>query len=266
MMSPSIITGQMPDKLFWNMKSMLTILVFLYFSNVLSQMEDGPITYISGSAGATTNGISFVPNFSLEQPAAIFNLTFERGRFSFEPEFTFSLEEVRAWYQVYWLRFKILDESRFKLRTGGHLGLNFAKILDEGNDEVIKAERYLVGELAPSYKLTINSTVGLQYMIARGYDIQTRDIQHFLMLNANFSNIKISESLFFEISPQVFYLATFGPGEGYYVASTIKLSKSNFPLSLSSLINTNISTDIPGKDFLWNLTLTYSFNKAITYK
>ena len=206
MMSPSIITGQMPDKLFWNMKSMLTILVFLYFSNVLSQMEDGPITYISGSAGATTNGISFVPNFSLEQPAAIFNLTLERGRFSFEPEFTFSLEEVRAWYQVYWLRFKILDESRFKLRTGGHLGLNFARILDADSVKVTKTERYLVGELAPSYKLTINSTVGLQYMIARGYDIQTRDIQHFLMLNANFSNIKISESLFLDRARDIMWL------------------------------------------------------------
>lgn len=231
-----------------------------------SQTGERPETIISGSVSLTNNGISFVPNFSLEQPAALFNLNLEKGRFSFEPEFTFSLEEGRAWYQVYWLRYKILNEGKFKLRAGGHLGLNFAKILDASNDEVIKTERYLVAELAPSYEFSENSSVGIQYMLARGYDIASQDIQHFLSLNAHFNNIKISDSLFVEISPQVFYLATFGPGEGYYVASSFKISKANFPVSLSSLINTSISTDIPGKDFLWNLTLIYSFNKGTIFK
>ena len=241
-------------------------LAILSCIHAFSQADERLATYISGSAGITNNGISFVPNFSLEQPAAIFNLTLEKGRFSFEPEFTFSLEEGRAWYQVFWLRYKILNKGKFKLRAGGHLGLNYAKILDASNDEVIKTERYLVAELAPNYEFSENSSVGIQYMLARGYDIVNQDIQHFLSLNARFNNIKISESLFVEISPQVFYLATFGRGEGYYIASSFKISKTNFPLSLSSLINCSISTDIPGQDFLWNLTLTYSFNKGTIFK
>jgi len=178
----------------------------------------------------TNNGISFVPNFSLEQPAALLNLTLEKGRFSFEPEFTFSLEEGRAWYQVYWLRYKILNEGKLRLRAGGHLGLNFAKILDASDNEVIKTERYLVAELAPSYEYSESSSVGLQYMIARGYDIVNEDIQHFLSLNAHFSNIKIS--------------------------------KTNFPLSFSTVMNKTLSSDIAGKDFLWNMTLTYNFRKG----
>jgi len=173
------------------------------------------------------------------------------------------MEEGRAWYQVYWLRYEIINEGKFHLRTGGHLGLNFASVLDSNNDEIIKTERYLVAELVPSFDISENNTVGMQYMIARGYDINTSDLQHFLTLYSNFSNIKITESLLFEVSPQVFYLSTFGPGEGYYAASAFKLYTAKFPLSVSSLININISTDIPGKAILWNLSLAYTFDKRI---
>lgn len=247
--------------------------IFLYFALHLlghygfsQEIKNGHNTTISGKASITNNGISFVPNFSLEQPAAIFNLTLEKGRFSFEPELTFSLEEGRAWYQVYWLRYKIIQEGKFKLRTGGHVGFNFLKILDSGNNEVIKAERYLVGELAPTYQISDHIMVGMQYMIAKGYDIDTNELQHFLTLNANFSNIKISKAMYLEVSPQVFYLSSFDFGEGYYVASEFKLSRSNFPLSLSSVMNKKISSNIPGKDFLWNISLTYSFDKGAISK
>lgn len=249
------------------MKNAVLLICVIFCSlNVYSQTEQGDQTHITGKAAITNNGISFIPNFSLEQPAAIFNLTLEKGRFSFEPELTFSLEEGRAWYQVYWLRYKIIQNGNFKLRTGGHLGLNFINILDAGNNEITKTERYLVGELAPTYQISNNIMVGMQYMIAKGYDIGTTELQHFLTLNANFSNIKISKLLFLEVSPQVFYLSSFDFGEGYYVASEFKLSRSNFPLSLSSVMNRKISSNIPGKDFLWNITLSYSFGKGTISK
>ncbi len=246
--------------------TVLLICIIFYSLNVCSQTEQGNKTHIAGKAAITNNGISFIPNFSLEQPAAIFNLTLEKGRFSFETELTFSLEEGRAWYQVYWLRYKIIQEGNFKLRTGGHVGLNFLRILDSGSNEVIKAERYLVGELAPTYQISDNIMVGMQYMIAKGYDLGTNELQHFLTLNANFSNIKISKLMFLEASPQVFYLSSFDFGEGYYVASEFKLSRSNFPLSLSSVMNKKISSNIPGKDFLWNMILSYSFGKGTISK
>ncbi len=246
--------------------TVLLICILFYALNVCSQSEESNTTQIAGKAGITNNGISFIPNFSLEQPAAIFNLSLEKGRFSFEPELTFSLEEGRPWYQVYWLRYQLIEEDKFKLRASGHLGLNFVMMLDSANNEVIKTERYLVWELVPMYEISDKIMVGMQYMIAKGYDIGTNELQHFLALTAHFSNIKLSRSIEFEISPQVFYLSSFDFGEGYYVASAFKLSKSNFPLSLSSVMNKKISSSIPGKDFLWNLILTYSFGKGVISK
>lgn len=216
---------------------------------------------ISGAAGITSNGISLVPNFSLEQPAAIFNLSLYKGRFSFEPELTFSLQEGRPWYQIYWLRYKILDKGKFKLRAGAHPGFNFIKVEDSAGDESIQVERYLTGELVPSYQLTRNLSLGIYYIIARGYDIDTKDLLHFLTLNMSFKNLKLSKTLLLEFTPEFYYLTSFDAGEGYYFTSFFKFSKVDFPLSLSSRINTAISTEIDGRDFLWNLTLTYSFRK-----
>ena len=217
---------------------------------------------ISGAIGITTNGISLVPSFSLEQPAAIFNLNLYKGKFSFEPELTFTLQEGRPWYQIYWLRYKILDKERFNLRAGAHPGFNFIKVMDITGDESIQVERYLTGELDSSYKLTNNISLGIYYLFARGFDIDTSDPLHFLTLNTTFSNLKISKTLFLEFTPEIYYLSSFNDGEGYYFTSFLVLSKVDFPLSLSSRINKAISSEIDARDFLWNLTLTYSFRKG----
>jgi hypothetical protein len=100
-------------------------------------------------------------------------------------------------------------------------------------------------------------------MLARGFDIGTSNPLHFLTINANVANIRISESLSLEVIPQLYYLSSFDSGEGYYGTSTFKLSKSNFPLSLSAIINQEISSNISAdKDFLWNLTLIYNFREG----
>ena len=218
---------------------------------------------ISGTAGITNNGISLVPSFSLEQPAAILNFNLARGKFSFEPELTFSLQEGRPWYQIYWLRYRIIDKGKFKLRTGAHPGFNFIKALNAGGNEVIQTERYLTGELVPSYELSNKVKLGVYYLLSRGFDIDTSQPLHFLTLNVVFKNLRISESLYLEITPELYYLSSFDDGEGYYLTSNFRLSKVNFPLTLSSRINQVISTQIDGKDFLWNLTLTYNFRKSV---
>ena len=228
------------------------------------QNDDGnkETVQFSGAAGVTTNGISLVPNFSLEQPAAIFNLNLYKGRFSFEPELTFSLQELRPWYQIYWLRYRIIDKGRFRLRIGAHPGFNFVKEANLEGNESIKVERYLTGELVPSYQLTNNISFGIYYLVAQGYDINTNKLLHFITLNASFKKLRVSKKLFLEFTPEIYYLTSFADGEGYYLTSLLKLIKSDFPLSLSTRMNKAISTEIEGKDFLWNLTLTYSFKKA----
>ena len=171
------------------------IYLLLTFSTTYSQNDNGEkAIHVSGAVGITTNGISLVPNFSLEQPAAIFNFNLYKGKFSFESELTFSLQELRPWYQIYWLRYRIIDKGRFKLRIGAHPGFNFIKVQDLAGDESIQVDRYLTGELVPSYQLTKKLSLGFYYIVARGYDIDTKDLLHFLTLNVSFKSLKISKN------------------------------------------------------------------------
>lgn len=58
------------------------------------------------------------------------------------------------------------------------------------------------------------------------------------------------------------YFLKMDENNGFYSNATLTFAKRNFPLSFSTLINKTIHTEIPiGKDFLWNVSLTYTFNK-----
>lgn len=238
-----------------------TLACFSFAQDVDSIKSD---SHISGAIGITNNGISLLPSFSLEQPAAIFNMSLEKGRFSFDPEFSFSLEEGRPWYQLFWLRYKLVNSGRFRITTGTHLGLNYrGTIQPPGSDpqRVITMERYLVGELVPTYAISKKVHLGVYYLFARGFDIGTRKPTHFVTLNASFANLKLSSKVFLNLAPQVYYLYLYGE-EGYYATSTFTLGITDRPLSLSSTMNKAIKTDITtGRDFLWNLTLRYSFGR-----
>lgn len=220
---------------------------------------------ISGNANATNNGISLIPNFSLEQPAAVFNMSLEKGRFSFDPEFAFSLEEGRPWYQLFWLRYKLVDKGKFRLGAGSHLGLNFVRHdQPTGSDpmRLIVTERYLVGELVPTYSIGKKVSVGMYYLLSRGFDIGTTKPTHFLTLNASFTHLTLSKKLFFNFMPQVYYLNLFGNGGNYYATSSFGLGMVGAPFTLNAVVNKAIKTDIANsKGFIWNLNLNYSFVK-----
>jgi len=50
--------------------------------------------------------------------------------------------------------------------------------------------------------------------------------------------------------------------DGVYLNTTFLISKKNFPFSISALINKPIKSNIPSEyDFLWNVGLSYTFNK-----
>ncbi|THH36329.1 hypothetical protein [Neolewinella litorea] len=219
---------------------------------------------ISGAAGVTHIGISLIPSFSLEQPAAIFNLALTRGRFSFEPEFTFSWEG-KPWYALFWFRYRLPQAGRFRMGVGTHLGLNHISATWPGNrnpSDVILTERYLVGELSPSYALSERVSLGAYMLFARGFNVGTDQLTQFITLNSVISDIPLSGKYRLTVVPQVYYLKLYGD-RGFYATSSFTVRRRGSPLSLSSLINKVIQTDIAGsKDFLWNLTLTYSFGRG----
>ena len=71
--------------------SLFVLLSLTYVS--FSQKNDSTNVpgHFGGAVTVTNNGISFIPNFSLGKPAAIFDLSIGR-RLSFEPQFRFALE------------------------------------------------------------------------------------------------------------------------------------------------------------------------------
>jgi hypothetical protein len=248
------------------MQRKVSLLLFFFSIAYLSfsQKNDSAknIGYLSAAASLTNNGISLIPSFSLSKPAAIFNMSTGNSRFSFDPELAFSLE-AKPWYFLFWFRYKIKSTGKFRMSAGTHLGLNFKTAVLPANmdsTEVKVVDRYLVAELAPAYSITKNISVGMYYLHSRGLDPGANQMLNFVTLNASFSNIKFSDQLFMRITPQVYYL-NLDDGDGLYLTSAFTFAKRNFPISVSSVINKVIQTDIPGKDFVWNIALTYSFDK-----
>ena len=53
-----------------------------------------------------------------------------------------------------------------------------------------------------------------------------------------------------------------GNQEGLYVTSSMALANRKVPVSISSVINKIIQTDITAsKNLVWNISLIYAFNK-----
>jgi hypothetical protein len=84
-------------------------------------------------------------------------------------------------------------------------------------------------------------------------------------LNANFTNIPISNEFFVGLKPQAYYLQMDNL-DGYYTSAIVSLYKKKFPLFVSAIFNQKINSTIVSKDFVWNLSLNYTFNNNYTRK
>ena len=241
-------------------KNTLLFLLFHISLVAFAQNTDSTKTLVSGAVSITNNGVSLVPAFSLEDPAAIFDVAIKRKKFSFEPQLAFALKDAKPWYFVFWLRYKAIETSKFNMGVGFHPGFLFGTtnfLVNGVNEEHITTSRFFVGELTPNYKITHNISVGIYYQHSRGFNSNLRQ-SNFLGLNGNFSNIGLGGKYFMRAIPQVYYLKNDNK-DGFYVTSTIALAKRDFPVSISTLLNKKIRSDIPSDDFIWNLTVTYSY-------
>ena len=219
--------------------------------------------HFGGAISVNTKGISTIPNLTLGKPAAIFDLSMVRRKLSFEPIFRFALEG-KPWTFIFWWRYKLLEREKYMIRLGVNPAVAFKTIpvtTNEVTDEIITAQRTLTGDLTSSYFLTKNISIGPYYMYIYGIEKSAIKNTHYLALRSGFSNIKLSDQFFMRFNPQVYYLKM-DKNDGFYFNATLTLAKRNFPLSVSTLINKTIQTEIPiGEDFLWNVSLSYSFNK-----
>ncbi len=242
------------------------VLIILFVAHfTFSQKTDSAknITHFSGSVSVTNNGISLVPTFSLGKPAAIFMFSVGKGRLSFEPDLRFALEG-KPWSFLFWWRYKIVQSGKFRLTAGAHPAINFRTFrlpVNGDSSDVIVARRFLAGELTPNYILSKNVSVGFYYLFAIGFDATTPRYGHFITVNSHISDIRLPGKLSMSVVPQFFYLKQ-DKSDGFYFTSSATVSRKNFPLSISSIINKTISGNIPGsKNFIWNASIIYSFNK-----
>jgi hypothetical protein len=243
----------------------LILLLFTQFS--FSQKTDSTkkISHFSGAITATSNGISLVPTFSLNRPAVMFNLSIGKGKLSFEPDMRFSMSG-KPWSFLFWWRYR-MQKDKFHFTLGAHPALNFrTQISPTDGNEMIVTRRFLASELAPNYFITKNTSIGMYYLYSRCFDKGAARNTHFITLSSNFRNIRIGNQLIANFIPQFYYLKQ-DKVDGVYFTSTLTLAKRNFPFSVQSIINKEIESEITGsKNFVWNVSLIYSFSKQYIQK
>lgn len=226
------------------------------------EAKNESVTSFRAIASVTNNGISLIPTFTLGKPAGILEMSMGK-RFTFDPQFKFSLEG-QPWAVILWWRYKLINSGKFRLGIGAHPALLFNQVtatIDGAPNEIMQARRFVVGELVPRYLITDKISVGIYYLYSRGMEKEGLKNTHFLTLNASFSSIRLSEKTFLLITPQVYYLKM-DENDGLYFTSSVTLSRKDFPLSVSSVINQPVRSDIPaGKNFVWNISLNYTIDK-----
>ncbi len=244
-------------------QKILTILFFFSLTNYsFSQIADSTKAHftVNGAVTITNSGISVIPTFTLGKPATIFDFVLRKKKFSFEPQLRFAIEDLKPWSFIFWLRYKVTDSKKFKMGIGVHPSTVFGNTIITENGvsrDVITVKRYWAGDLNPTLFLSKDVNIGLYYLYARGLEDAVKHT-NYVGLNSNFTNIKINNGVFMKASPQLYYLKI-AEKDGYYFTSTFTVAKKNFPLALSSIINKKIKSNITSEDFVWNISLIYSY-------
>ncbi len=247
-------------------KLLLSFLIISLSHTVSAQKKDSTIARINNFSGAVTiqsKGISTIPNLTLGKPAAVFDLKMGR-KLTFEPQFRFALDG-KPWAMVFWWRYYGSVSKNFKVTLHANHSLSYKSITSftssGSSQEIIRTTRYLAAAVAPNYQIN-------KYLSAGLYLFYTYGIEKFITRNtwmASFrpaiSNIPITKDIVARISPEIYYLKM-DDKDGVYLNAGFLLSKNNFPVSISGLINKPIKSNIPAEyDLLWNVGLIYTFNK-----
>jgi hypothetical protein len=246
------------------MRRIFTILVLIVFGHCQSfcQKVDSTKTAIqfSGNITATNNGVSLVPTFSLGKPALLIDLAVKGKRVSFEPMLNFAADKLRPWGFIFWLRYKMIEKEKFKLKVGAHPSFVFSasEVVENGiKKEVLTANRYFAAEIAPTYAISENTTLGVYLLGANQIAVGVIDPTYFLAINS-VSTFNLSEKYFLRTIPQLYFLKL-GSQKGYYTNATFIIGKKKFPISINGMVSKSIKTEIEVNKFVWNAGVTYSF-------
>ncbi|HRD06484.1 MAG TPA: hypothetical protein PK037_02930 [Saprospiraceae bacterium] len=236
--------------------------LILNYSFCIAQAADtmqSPVVF-SGVITATNNGISLLPNFSLNKPAVLFDLSVSKNRVSFDPMLRFGING-KPWSFIFWWRYKAISTPKFSLSCGAHPSFLFrSEVTNPSNpaNETLVAQRYFAWEIAPQFYINPHISAGLYYLGSHGLSPNLIQYTHFLALRSSISNISLGGGIKFTLMPQVYYLKM-DRLTGNYMTISLAIIKSNFPLTLSTTLNKAIKTDLTGTDFVWNVGVNYNF-------
>lgn len=244
------------------------ILICLFYGNTIYSQKTDSTFYFHADLSVTNNGFSIIPAFTLGDPAAFLDMRMGNRRLSFEPQFRYALEG-RPWSFVFIYRYKTILKPKFQLTIGGHLpGINYVKTpvtIGSITEELSVARRFLAAEIIPTYKISDRASVGLYYLRGHGFQRHGPQNSNFLSLQGNFTKIKLVGKTYFSFNPQLFYLKV-DTNDGFYVNASTTLGVRDFPITISSIVNKVIKSDIPTKDFDWNVSLIYTLDKTFVRK
>jgi len=241
---------------------MLFCFGLIYTANAQTTLSRNDGNNFRTSVHVTNNGISLLPTFSLGKPAAQFDLILSPGRLSFEPQIRYSLDG-KPWSYIFWLRYKVIKRDRFFLNVGTHPALIFRQLTTTINGvsrDYMASQRYLAAEISPNFRLSRKVTLGAYYLHSSGLDRGTLNGIDFVTMNATINNILLFAGVRLRLAPQFYHLQMDEEG-GYYFSNTATLYGPGYPLSVSSIINQVIDTDITNsKPLVWNISLIWTFS------
>jgi hypothetical protein len=220
-------------------------------------------SHFGGVITLTNNGISLLPNFSLNKPAALFDLSLGKGKLSFDPMLRFSMDG-KPWTFVFWCRYKLIHDKKFTMQVGAHPAFAFAtRTLYNASGTAYNyntATRYFAGETTPTYIFNKKVSAGIHYLYSHGLEKIATQNTHFVAFRIPISNIKISKDFAFNVIPQYYFLKM-DTKQGTYINLITSLRNIKSPFSISSIISKSISTTISGKSLVWNIGVNYNFSK-----
>ena len=241
------------------MTKILASLAFLLIFSIGWTREQSDSTRSSLEAQATvslnSNGIAYIPAFSLDKPAIVGIFSLVKGRFSYDPQLSYGLD-LRPWIIDNWLHYRIIDRPAFELKAGALFSAFFSEYETE-DVSLLQVQKYLAAELTTTYRFTPESSLAFTYLIDRGQDPGTLN-GHYFSLQGDRSDFRLGKKGLLSASLQLFYINYTGNNDGLFTALNIAASLRDIPFSIFfqgiQPLWSNIS---PSPEFKWNVGLAY---------
>jgi len=243
------------------MKKALAFLMFLFIISLAWSQEVVDTTKskklkAEAKVSLNSNGIAYIPAFSLDKPAIIGAFSLIKGRFSYDPQLSYGLD-LKPWIVDNWFHYKIVDRPVFEFKAGAVISAFFSEYESE-EETVLQTQKYLAVEFVGTYKFNPTGSVAFAYLLDRGQDPGTLS-GHFFNLQADKSDIHLGKKGLLSTSLQIFYINYTGNEDGLFAAAYMSASLRDIPFSIfAQAIQAMWSNIDPFPPFKWNVGLAYT--------